>query len=102
MSGTSPRPQPTGPASAFRPLLSLVHVLAWRATVSADTVALTDHEGAELTYAGLAAAMQRSAAGFAAAGIGPGDVVPIIARNRVSWVTAILGLIRVGALKEYK
>jgi long-chain acyl-CoA synthetase len=79
-------------------LLSLVHVLAWRATVSADTVALTDHEGAELTYAGLAAAMQRSAAGFAEAGIGPGDVVPIIARNRVSWVTAILGLIRVGAL----
>jgi long-chain acyl-CoA synthetase len=79
-------------------LLSLVHVLAWRGTVSAETVALTDHEGAELTYGALTAAMERSAAGFAAAGIGPGDVVPIIARNQVGWVTAMLGLIRAGAL----
>ena len=61
-------------------------------------MALTDHQGAQLTYAGLAAAMQRSAAGFAAAGVAPGDVVPIIARNQVGWVTAMLGLIRAGAL----
>ena len=79
-------------------MLSLVHVLTWRAAVSADTVALTDHEGARLTYFALGAAMERSAAGFTAAGIGPGDVVPIIARNRVGWVTAMLGLIRAGAL----
>ena len=32
------------------------------------------------------------------AGVAPGDVVPIIARNRVGWVTAVLGLIRAGAL----
>jgi len=79
-------------------LLSLVHVLEWRAAVNPDATALTDHQGAELTYAGLAAAMQRSAAGFAAAGVAPGDVVPIIARNQVGWVTAMLGLIRAGAL----
>jgi hypothetical protein len=42
-------------------LLSLVHVLEWRAAVSPEAVALTDHQGARLTYAGLAAAMHRSA-----------------------------------------
>jgi long-chain acyl-CoA synthetase len=42
--------------------------------------------------------MERSAAGFAAAGIAPGDVVAIIARNQVGWVTAMLGLIRAGAV----
>ena len=79
-------------------MLSLVHVLEWRAAVNPDATALTDHQGAELTYAGLAAAMQRSAAGFAAAGVAPGDVVPVIARNQAGWVTAMLGLIRAGAL----
>jgi len=34
-------------------LLSLVHVLEWRAAVNPDATALTDHRGAELTYAGL-------------------------------------------------
>jgi acyl-CoA synthetase (AMP-forming)/AMP-acid ligase II len=79
-------------------LLSLVHVLEWRAAVDPEAIALTDHQGTRLTYAGLATAMQRSAAGFAAAGIAPGDLVPVIARNRVGWVTAMLGLIRAGAL----
>jgi acyl-CoA synthetase (AMP-forming)/AMP-acid ligase II len=79
-------------------LLSLVHVLEWRAAVHPEAVALTDHHGAQLTYAELATAMQRSAAGFAAAGVVGGDVVPVIARNRAGWVTAMLGLIRAGAL----
>src|SRR5437773_1480199 len=97
-SGTSRRPRPTGPASRPSPLLSLVHVLEWRAAVTPRVNALSDQQGAELTYAGLAAAVERSAAGFAAAGIGPGDVVPVIARNQAGWVTAMLGLIRAGAL----
>jgi acyl-CoA synthetase (AMP-forming)/AMP-acid ligase II len=79
-------------------LLSLVHLLEWRAAVQPGVIALSDQQGAELTYAGLAAAVQRSAAGFAAAGVSPGDVVPVIARNQVGWVTAMLGLIRAGAL----
>ena len=36
-------------------MLSLVRVPEWRAAVTADAVALTDHLGAELSYAGLAA-----------------------------------------------
>ncbi len=79
-------------------MLSLVHVLEWRAAVQPDAIALSDSYGARLSYAGLAEAAERSAAGFAAAGVAPGDVVPIIARNQVGWVTAMLGLIRAGAL----
>ena len=79
-------------------MLSLVHVLEWRAAVHPGAMALSDQQGAELTYAGLAAAVERSAAGFAAAGVAPGDVVPVIARNQAGWVTAMLGLIRAGAL----
>jgi acyl-CoA synthetase (AMP-forming)/AMP-acid ligase II len=79
-------------------LLSLVHVLEWRAAVNPDAMALTDQPGAEFSYAALAAAAERSAAGFAAAGVAPGNVVPIIARNQAGWVTAMLGLIRAGAL----
>jgi len=70
-------------------VLSGVHVLEWRAAVHPDAVALTDHLGAELTYAGLAAAMDQSAAQYAAAGIRPGDVAAIIACNQVGWVTAM-------------
>jgi acyl-CoA synthetase (AMP-forming)/AMP-acid ligase II len=79
-------------------VLSWVHVLEWRAAVSPDAVALTDDRGGELTYAGLAAAMEREAAGYAAAGVQPGDVVPVIARNQIGWVTAMFGLVRAGAL----
>jgi long-chain acyl-CoA synthetase len=79
-------------------LLSLVHVLDWRAAATPGGVAVSDHRGGELSYAGLAAATSRRAADFAAAGIGPGDIVPIIARNQVGWVTAMTGLIRLGAL----
>ena len=79
-------------------MLSLVHVIEWRAATQPDAVALSDDRGGELTYAGLAAAMERAAAGFAATGIRPGDVVPVVARNQAGWVTAMFGLIRAGAL----
>jgi acyl-CoA synthetase (AMP-forming)/AMP-acid ligase II len=79
-------------------VLSLVHVLEWRAAVHPDAIALTDQHGQTLTYAGLKAAMEHSAAEFTTAGIGPGDIVPIIARNQVGWATAMFGLIRAGAL----
>jgi long-chain acyl-CoA synthetase len=79
-------------------VLSWVHVLEWRAAVTPDAVALSDDRGAALTYAALAAAVERSAAEYAAAGIRPGDVTAIIARNQVGWATALFGLVRAGAL----
>ncbi|HEY2268113.1 MAG TPA: AMP-binding protein [Streptosporangiaceae bacterium] len=79
-------------------MLSLIHVLEWRAAVHSGAIALSDQQGAELTYAALADAVDRSAARFAAAGVAPGHIVPVIARNQAGWVTAMLGLIRAGAL----
>src|SRR5215475_8826414 len=79
-------------------MLTLIHVLEWRAAVQPGQAALSDDRGAELSYAELLAAVESSAAAFAAAGIGHGDVVPVIARNQAGWVTAMLGLIRAGAL----
>jgi long-chain acyl-CoA synthetase len=79
-------------------VLSLIHVIEWRAAATPDTVAISDHADGQLTYAGLAAATDRRAAEFAAARIGVGDVVAIIARNQVGWVTALTGLLRAGAL----
>lgn len=35
-------------------MLSLIHVLEWRAAVHPGAIALSDQPGAELTYAGLA------------------------------------------------
>ncbi|MDL4777070.1 class I adenylate-forming enzyme family protein [Actinomadura xylanilytica] len=80
-------------------MLSLIHVLEWRAAVSRDRTALTDGRGgAGLTFGALAGAADRAAAGYAAAGVRPGDVVPVIARNRAGWAVAFLGLVRAGAL----
>jgi acyl-CoA synthetase (AMP-forming)/AMP-acid ligase II len=80
-------------------LLSLIHLLERRAVVSADEVALTDHLGAELTYAALAAQTNDCAGRYLEAGVQPGDVVAIMARNQAAWVTAMTGLIRVGAVR---
>jgi len=41
-------------------LLSLVHVLEWRAAVNPGAIALTDQQGAELSYAALAEASSRA------------------------------------------
>ena len=79
-------------------MLSLVHVLEWRAAVQPGQVAVSDDRGAQLSYAQLLAEVEAAAGAFAAAGVGPGDVVPVIARNQAGWVTAVLGLIRAGAL----
>jgi acyl-CoA synthetase (AMP-forming)/AMP-acid ligase II len=79
-------------------VLSLIHVIEWRAAATPDDLALSDHLGTELTYAQLGAEVERAAAGYAGSGIEPGDVVPVIARNQVGWVTAMFGLVRLGAL----
>jgi acyl-CoA synthetase (AMP-forming)/AMP-acid ligase II len=79
-------------------MLTLVHVLEWRAAVQPGQAAVSDDRGAELSYAQLLAGAEAAAGAFAAAGVGPGDVVPVVARNQAGWVTAVLGLIRAGAL----
>ncbi|MFI5662407.1 class I adenylate-forming enzyme family protein [Streptomyces sp. NPDC051684] len=74
------------------------HVLDWRAAHDADRVALSDDRGGELGYADLAHAVEREAGRLTAAGVTPGDVVPLLAHNRVEWAVALFGLLRAGAL----
>ncbi|MFJ9127416.1 class I adenylate-forming enzyme family protein [Streptomyces sp. NPDC102340] len=74
------------------------HVLDWRAVHDADRIALSDDRGGELGYAELAEAVEREAARLAAAGVAPGDVVPLLAHNRVEWAVVLFGLLRAGAL----
>ncbi|WP_425837655.1 class I adenylate-forming enzyme family protein [Streptomyces fractus] len=74
------------------------HVLDWRAAHDADRTALSDDRGGELGYAALAGAVEREAARLAAAGVAPGDVVPLLAHNRVEWAVTLFGLLRAGAL----
>ena len=51
MSGTSRKPLRTAPACGSDLVLSLVHVIEWRAATQPDAVALSDDRGGELTYA---------------------------------------------------
>ncbi|MGW2346779.1 class I adenylate-forming enzyme family protein [Streptomyces sp. NPDC001661] len=74
------------------------HVLDWRAAHDADRLALSDDRGGELGYADLADAVEREAARLTASGVTPGDVVPLLAHNRVEWAVTLFGLLRAGAL----
>ena len=49
-------------------MLSLIHVLEWRAAVQPGQLAVSDDRGAELSYAELLTAVEPSAGAFAAAG----------------------------------
>ncbi|MEB8342318.1 class I adenylate-forming enzyme family protein [Streptomyces endophyticus] len=77
---------------------SWIHVLEWRATTRPDVPALIDDRGTRLTYAELLAAVERRAGGWARAGVAPGDVVAVIARNSADFFVHSFALMRVGAI----
>ncbi|TMC47437.1 MAG: long-chain fatty acid--CoA ligase [Chloroflexi bacterium] len=56
------------------------------------------HRGGTITYADLAARMEQVAAGLAARGIGRGDRVALLMRNRPEFLEACLGALRLGAI----
>jgi acyl-CoA synthetase (AMP-forming)/AMP-acid ligase II len=62
-----------------------------------DSEALVDGD-ARFTYAQLGDQVARAAQALIAAGVEPGDRVAIWAPNRHEWVTAVLGLLSVGAI----
>ena len=77
---------------ADRPLWSIV---AEQAAASPEAPALTDAERT-LTYAELDRAAQRRAAGFAAAGLTPGQRVILQQNNHAEFAVSLLGLLRAG------
>ena len=76
---------------------SWIHVIEWRANVHPGVVALTDDRSAAYTYAQLRAKIERTAGGWAAAGVGSGHVVAIVAKNSADFLVQAFALIRAGA-----
>jgi acyl-CoA synthetase (AMP-forming)/AMP-acid ligase II len=80
---------------------SWIHVLEWRATVHPDVTALADDRGATVTYAQLRTEFERTAGGWAALGIGPGDVVAIVAKNSADFLIQTFAVLRAGATPAF-
>ena len=80
---------------------SWIHVLEWRATVHPDVTALADDRGATYTYAELRTECERRAGGWAALGIGPGDVVAIVAKNSADFLVHTFAVLRAGATPAF-
>src|SRR5690349_21662054 len=86
---------PYAPVEAGGTLLDLV---ASTAAARGDEPALVDGpSGATVTYAALADRIERAAAGIAACGVAPGDVVALQAPNSPQWVAVALGAMAAGA-----
>jgi acyl-CoA synthetase (AMP-forming)/AMP-acid ligase II len=80
---------------------SWIHVLEWRATVRPEVTVLVDDRGAEFSYAGLRAELERRAGGWAGLGIGPGDIVAIVAKNSADFLVHAFALMRAGATPAF-
>jgi long-chain acyl-CoA synthetase len=80
---------------------SWIHVIEWRANVRPDLTALVDDRGAAYTYAQLRAETERKAGGWAGLGIGPGDVVAIVAKNSADFLVHAFALMRAGATPAF-
>jgi len=83
---------------------SWIHVIEWRANVRPDLTALADDRGATYTYAQLKVATERRAGGWAGlltGGIGPGDVVAIVAKNSADFLVHAFALMRAGATPAF-
>ena len=80
---------------------SWIHVLEWRATVRPEVTALADDRGAEFSYAGLRAELERRAGGWARLGIGSGDIVAIVARNSADFLVHAFALMRAGVTPAF-
>jgi acyl-CoA synthetase (AMP-forming)/AMP-acid ligase II len=80
---------------------SWIHVIEWRANVRPELTALADDRGAAYTYAQLKAGTERTAGGWAALGIGRGDVVAIVAKNSADFLLHAFALMRAGATPAF-
>jgi acyl-CoA synthetase (AMP-forming)/AMP-acid ligase II len=83
------------------PVQSWIHVLEWRATVRPEVTALVDDRGAAYSYAGLRAEYERRAGGWAALGIGTGDVVAVVAKNSADFLVHTFAVLRAGATPAF-
>ena len=80
---------------------SWIHVIEWRATVRPGVTALVDDRGATLSYAQLRAAFERRAGGWAGLGVGPGDIVAVVAKNSADFLVQAFAVMRAGATPAF-
>jgi acyl-CoA synthetase (AMP-forming)/AMP-acid ligase II len=80
---------------------SWIHVIEWRATVRPEVTALVDDRGAQFSYAGLRAEIERRAGGWSGLGVRPGDTVAIVARNSADFLVHAFALMRAGATPAF-
>ena len=76
---------------------TLAGALSAAAATHAERVAVR-HDDAQLTYAELQARVDAAAAALAAGGVGRGDRVALMLSNRISFVVALYGALRLGAV----
>jgi len=80
-------------------LADLPDLIARRAELTGDKVALEElATGRSLTYAGLDERSARAASLFEALGVGAGDRVAILCRNRLAFFEALFACARLGAI----
>ncbi|MGZ8285824.1 MAG: class I adenylate-forming enzyme family protein [Allosphingosinicella sp.] len=80
-------------------LADLPDLIARRAELTPDSVALEElATGQSLTYAGLDERSSRAAAMLEALGVGDGDRVAILCRNRLAFFEALFACARLGAI----
>jgi acyl-CoA synthetase (AMP-forming)/AMP-acid ligase II len=80
---------------------SWIHVIEWRANVRPELTALVDDRGVAYTYAQLKAETERRAGGWAGLGIGPGDIVAVVAKNSADFLVHAFALMRAGATPAF-
>ena len=80
---------------------SWIHVIEWRANVRPELAALIDDRGTAYTYAQLRAEVERRAGGWAGLGVGPGDVVALVAKNSADFLVHAFALMRAGATPAF-
>jgi acyl-CoA synthetase (AMP-forming)/AMP-acid ligase II len=80
---------------------SWIHVIEWRANVRPELTALVDDRGAAYTYAQLLAETERKAGGWAGLGVGPGDIVAVVAKNSADFLVHAFALMRAGATPAF-
>jgi acyl-CoA synthetase (AMP-forming)/AMP-acid ligase II len=80
---------------------SWIHVIEWRANTRPQVTALTDDRGVAYTYAELRTEVERKAGGWAAAGVGPGDIVAVVAKNSADFLVHAFALLRAGATPAF-
>ncbi len=75
--------------------------IEWRATGRPDVTAVSDDRGARYSYAELLRAVQDRSGGWAGLGVGPGDVVAVVAKNSADFLVHAFAILRAGGTPAF-